>query len=621
MAALLIAVAAAPAPAQTAPAPAYDYMVARLAANEGDFETALALMDRLVAREPNDPVLLFERARMLVDAQRIPRAEAELRKLVEMSPSFYDANRLLGRLLVDRSGGSPAKINEGLRYLQRAYALMPDDLSTGMTIAQILVMTERWDDAAAVLQTLVERAPDNPGAAFTYAKVLTRLGREKEATAFLERTAAADPTFVPAVMQLVEAYEREREWLKAADLLAPLIEEDPANRDLQRQRAFFLLRGGKPAEAKALVEPLVAADSRDTGSRFLLAESFAELREFDKAGPIYRALLQHDPNNSDYLVSFGLTQMAMRDFDGAATTFAALLRVEAAPETSQRLARTQLAAIEHHRGRYDEALAQAIEIAESGDRINHQAINIALDIYRRKGLWKEGAAFLGRLVQKHGDNQYLLSRSMEFQLGAGDTARAAEIAKKIEAGENGALTLAEVYILAKQYDKAVAVLEPLAAKSPDDVMILFQLGAALERAGQIEKSEAAFQRLLTLDANHSATLNYLGYMWADRGINLDRAATMLEKAVASDPDNGAYLDSLGWVYFRQGKLDLAKTYLGKAADVVPDDPTIQEHLGDLHLKLGDAARALDHYRAALDLDPEPKEEETIRVKIAQLEQR
>ncbi|MCA1732120.1 MAG: tetratricopeptide repeat protein [Acidobacteria bacterium] len=617
----LAAAAAGAAPASPTPSPAFDYMQARLAANAGDYDTALQLMDRLIAREATDPILLFERARILLDAQRIPRAESELRKIVTLAPDFFDANRLLGRLLIDRSGGTPAKIDEGLIYLQKAYALSPDDLGTGMTIAQILVMNERWEEAAAVMGTVLERAPDNPSAAFTYAKILTRLGRDKEATEFLERTAAVDPTFVPAVMQLVEAYEKERQWLKAAEMLAPLVVQDPLNRDLQRQQAFFYLRGGKPAEARALVEPLVAADTRDTGARFLLAESLAELREFDKAEPIYRRLLEHDPNNVDYLVSFGLTQMANRDYDGAEVSFRAILGIEAASEVSKRLARTQLAAIGHHRGRYDESLAIALEMAESGDRINHQAINIALDVYRRREQWDDGIALADRLIAKHGEQQYLLARLMEFLVSGGSNERAAETAKKIESGENGALTLAEVYIQAKRYEPAVELLQTVRQKRPDDIMVLFQLGAALERAGKIDESEAAFKRVLALNAGHPATLNYLGYMWADRGVNLDEAAAMLEKAVAADPDNGAYLDSLGWVYFRLGKLDLARTYLGKAADAVPDDPTIQEHLGDLHLKLGDAARALDHYRAALDMAPEPKEEETIRVKIAQLEQR
>ncbi|HEU5162634.1 MAG TPA: tetratricopeptide repeat protein [Thermoanaerobaculia bacterium] len=616
----LAAAAAVASPAGAPSSPALDYMQARLAANAGDYDTALRLMERLVEREPANPVLLFERARTLVDAQRIPRAESELRKLVALAPDFYDANRLLGRLLVDRSGGSPAKLDEGLKYLQKAYTLAPDDLSTGMMIAQLLAVSERWAEAEAVMSTVVERAPDNPSAAFTYAKILTKLGREKDATEFLERTAEADPTFVPAVMQLVESYEKQREWLKAAELLTPLVEQDPQNRDLQRQQAFFYLRGGKPAEAKALVEPL-AEDSRDTGARFLLAEALAELREFDKAEPIYRRLIQHDPNNVDYLVSFGLTQMAMRDYEGAAATFKAILAVEAASDGSKRLARTQLSAIDHHRGRYDESLAQALEIAEASDRLNPQAINIALDVYRRRQQWPEGVALIDRLVAKYGEEPYLQARLLEFLLSGGESERADEIAKKIEARENGNSMLAEVYIQAKQYPKAIAILEQLRAKTPDDVGVLFQLGAAFERAEKIEESEAAFQRVLALKADHAPTLNYLGYMWADRGVNLDKAAAMLEKAVASDPDNGAYLDSLGWAYFRLGKLDLAKTYLGKAADVVPDDPTIQEHLGDLALKLGDAARALNHYRAALDLDPEPKEEETIRVKIAELEKR
>lgn len=612
------AAGAAPAARQSAE---LDFMLARLSALAGEYDEALRTMDRIIAREPNDPVLLFERARMLVDAQRAGRAESELRKLVAMSPDFFDANRLLGRLLVDRSGGSPAKIEEGLRYLQKAYELEPDDLSTGMTIAQILVMSQRFEDAAKVLATLVERAPDNPGAAFTYAKVLGQLGRQKEATAFLERTAAADPTFVPAVMQLVDAYQRDREWLKAAALLAPLIEDDPANRDLRRQQAFFFLRGGKAAEARGLAETLASEDSRDNGARFLFAESLAELREFDKAEPIYRELLEYDPNNVDYLVSFGLTQMAMRDLDGAAKTWAAILGIEAASDASKRLARTQLAAIEHQRGRYEESLAQALEIVATSDRLVHQPVNIALDVYRRQQKWVEAIGLVDRLIARFGEDQYLRARLMEFLLAAGNHERATAVAKAIEADENGPLTLAEVYIQAKKYGEAVERLKVLSAEKPEDVGILFQLGAALERNGNIPEAETAFQKLLTLEAEHAPALNYLGYMWADRGVNLDKAAAMLEKAVASDPANGAYLDSLGWAYFRLGKLDLAKTYLGKAAAAVPDDPTVREHLGDLALELGDRAKALDHYRAALDLDPEPKEEATLRGKIAELETR
>ena len=110
-------------------------------------------------------------------------------------------------------------------------------------------------------------------------------------------------------------------------------------------------------------------------------------------------------------------------------------------------------------------------------------------------------------------------------------------------------------------------------------------------------------------------------MWAEAGVNLDRAADMLNKAVSSEPRNGAYIDSLGWVYFQQGKLDLAEKYLSDATRLLPRDATVHQHLADVLAKRGDYVRALSLYRNALTMDPEPQDEAKIRAKIADAEKR
>ena len=93
-------------------------------------------------------------------------------------------------------------------------------------------------------------------------------------------------------------------------------------------------------------------------------------------------------------------------------------------------------------------------------------------------------------------------------------------------------------------------------------------------------------------------------MYADRNENLDRALELVTKAVALEPSNAAYLDSLGWVYFRLGKLDEAEKHLMTAKRLSPDDPTIEEHLGDLEEKRGDLAKARERWTRALALEPE-----------------
>jgi tetratricopeptide (TPR) repeat protein len=108
-------------------------------------------------------------------------------------------------------------------------------------------------------------------------------------------------------------------------------------------------------------------------------------------------------------------------------------------------------------------------------------------------------------------------------------------------------------------------------------------------------------------------------MWAENGENLDRAQEMLTRAVGQEPDNGAYVDSLGWVYFQLGQLDLAEKYLTDATRLLPRDPTVHEHLGDVLVKRGDGPRALKLYRTAIGLNPESKDVSKLRSKIAEIE--
>jgi tetratricopeptide (TPR) repeat protein len=96
-------------------------------------------------------------------------------------------------------------------------------------------------------------------------------------------------------------------------------------------------------------------------------------------------------------------------------------------------------------------------------------------------------------------------------------------------------------------------------------------------------------------------LNYIGYTYADQGIRLDEAESLVRKALDQDPENGYILDSMGWVYYKKEMFEKALAYLEKAARLVPDDPIILEHLGDVYVKVGRPGKALDAYKRALEL--------------------
>src|SRR5207245_8875666 len=124
-----------------------------------------------------------------------------------------------------------------------------------------------------------------------------------------------------------------------------------------------------------------------------------------------------------------------------------------------------------------------------------------------------------------------------------------------------------------------------------------------QRQKMLHQAEAEFKKVLSTtaptDPQSAATLNYLGYMNADRGVKLDESLNFIKQALTFEPNNGAYLDSLGWAYFKLGKYDLAEENLNKAAVHMGSDPTVHEHLGDLYQKTGRLKLAAAHWERAL----------------------
>ncbi|HEV7921135.1 MAG TPA: tetratricopeptide repeat protein [Thermoanaerobaculia bacterium] len=602
------------------PSEPYDFVLAKMAASEGKYDEALSRLDKVIEKTPDDPTLLYERAMILIDAGKSDRGEAELRKVVVANPGFYEAQRILGRLLLERSQNDRAKMEEAMEHLRAAYKANPNDLATGVAVSQLLVSFGRTADAEKLLAELLERAPDQRAINYNYAQVLTKLGRGNESKQYLERAVLLDPTFGPAVLQLIDIYQRENEWQKAAEVLEPLVGEDPMNLDLQRQQAYFWLRSGNAEKARASFKALSEADPKDTRAQFYLAESLSDLDQYAEADKIYRKLLEQTPDDTDVLSSFGLSQVGQRQYEEAAKTFRHLLELKDVPDNLQALARTQLALIALQKNDVDTALAMSKDVLVFRDKPNAQAVNIALDVLRRQKKWAEAVALLQPLVDKFASDPFVNARYVEMLVRAGEPQKAKEAAStQVKFGVRNAISSAEAFIAAGDFKQAIVLMNEALRAKPDEIDLRFELGSAYERGGDSKAAEKIFLEILGKNPEHAATLNYLGYMWAESNVNLERAAEMLNQAVTQEPHNGAYIDSLGWVYFRQGKLDLAEKYLTDATRLLPRDATVHEHLGDVFAKRGDLTRALSAYRAALDLEPEKKDEEKLRVKIAELE--
>jgi tetratricopeptide (TPR) repeat protein len=179
--------------------------------------------------------------------------------------------------------------------------------------------------------------------------------------------------------------------------------------------------------------------------------------------------------------------------------------------------------------------------------------------------------------------------------------------------------LGDVLLNAKQYRDAIAAYSEAIALVPNpgknDWTLFFDRGAAYQALHELNKSEADMKIALKLNPEQPSVLNFLGFSWADENRNLPEARRMIQRALDLRPNDGAIVDSLGWVVLRQGDVHQAVKLLEKAAELEPVDPTITGHLGDAYWEAGRRLEAEDQWRRALVLKPEPDDAARIEARL------
>jgi tetratricopeptide (TPR) repeat protein len=271
-----------------------------------------------------------------------------------------------------------------------------------------------------------------------------------------------------------------------------------------------------------------------------------------------------------------------------------------------------------------------------------QAIKTLEDMLKANPLKFEIYEFLARLYEESGNKERALANYEQAVLLAPNQPenylRAAELQMQLKQSDRAIKTLEEArhrfplpqitYGLAialsnaKRFAEALPIFEAALqeARSTQNEVIdagfYFNYGASAEQCGLIDKAAELLKKSIELDPSKAAqAYNYLGFMWVDRNQNLDEGGEMIKKALEIDPDNGAYLDSLGWYYFKKGEFGKAITELLHSAERInPPDPVVYEHIGDTYRSLGNNSQALSYWQKALNLDPQ---NQTIADKIDQ----
>jgi len=451
-------------------------------------------------------------------------------------------------------------------------------------------------------------APRQPAEAYLQFLLGRRLEAEGDidgAIAAQRRAADLDPESAEIRAELSGLYARQdqareaMQWAEAA--LAIDAGSEEAHRVLgliysaladrpELARQIGIQEGTAETFAAQAARHLEQADSDmrvDASLHFALGRAYMVQRAYPKAIPVLRHLLDEEPGVSD----------------------ASLLLAEAYHRTGD------LAAA---RRTLEEA------VAEQPDFLRARVQLAELDEQEER--WKDAADQYAHALQISPDNAELARRQAIALLSAGDPVGARDLLAPIvaryrtdpkRARSLGLLLtpLGFAYQELREYANAIQTFEEARAKFPEDDSIVFPLGAAYERAGRDADAERLFRDLLAKDPLNAPALNYLGYMLADQGRSLNEAVALIERALVREPSNASYLDSLGWAYFKLGRLDLAERNLRQAAGELTTTSVVQDHFGDVLYKMKRFGEAIAAWQRALAGDGEEIDRRAIEAKI------
>jgi tetratricopeptide (TPR) repeat protein len=332
---------------------------------------------------------------------------------------------------------------------------------------------------------------------------------------------------------------------------------------------------GDPGEAAAVLARLVAQSPDQVAARVRLGELYEQSTRWAEAAAVWRELADDSPGG-EYRTRYAAALVNGGDLAGGRRELVAVTR-DAPRDIS---AWYLLSQVERRAGNADEAERAAREIAAIDPDDARGTLALA-ESYAARGEYERVVEVLQPRVDVPGPTD--VREGMYGRM-------AADLALALDA--------------AGQKARAVEVLERACARVPGDPVLAFGLAAAFERVGRLNDAERAFKELIDADPTNAGALNYLGYMLADRGEKLDEAVDFISRALAIEPANPSYLDSLGWAHFKRGRLDLALDPLKRAAAGLPEASIIQDHLGDVYFGLKRYREAAGAWDRALAGDRE-----------------
>ena len=378
------------------------------------------------------------------------------------------------------------------------------------------------------------------------------------------------------------------------------------------QLAQILLRrashagGRNMMEALKIAKKIIELDPNHFGAHRMLADLAYSLRDYTTAETSFKALTRILPFEPEFHRYLGNIYQSTNNPQAAIDAYQRVVKIK--PDDLEALRALGGLYLNTRKFAEEQQTFKQILALSPQDVIGNFGLGLVFQELAQRALMPED----GKSQEDLGDSQTLIQDaekylgraiffSKNFINNPQDNTRRAyyeEIVIKAQ------FALANVYLLFEKLEKAEEAFAELLSENPDHTGATYGIAAVYQTMGAFEKAEKYLRKTLAIEPAHEYALNALGYLYAEQGTNLDEAEALVKRALQRSPTNGAYLDSLGWVFFKQGRFAEAVTMLENANQQMPDNVEILMHLGDAYLKNGEPEKARDVWMQAQTIEPD-----------------
>ena len=590
----------------------------------GRSELANKAMDEYrlaIEADPSSEFLTSGLAELYVKTGRIRDAVLQAQDILKRDPNNLEAHKLLGRIYLRSLGDMPGSGNGSDNVLKLAIEqyeqivmIEPGNVDDHLLLGRLYRLSSDLQKAEKELKIAVKLDPDSEEAITTLSLLYSDEGDTAKALQVLSAVPDSGRS-AKLYAALGTTYEQRKEYKSAIDAYKHAIQLDRDNLDAIRGLAENLLNDGQIDAALDQYKVIADANPEDAQTYLRISEIYRRQGKYDEALDSLKKAEAMVPDALEVPYNVAVVYEAQARYDEAAKILQDLLTKTEKPDNTYSQADRnnraifieRLGMVYRDQENYPaavEAFRKMIPLGDDNARTGYQDV---IDTYREAKQWPEATAVAKEAVQKLPEDREL---RMVLDAQLADTGDPEKPLADVRSLLKGAPEDRDVYLrLSIMYtrlhrwsdaEESLSKAEQLSTKAEDKEYVYFLRGSTYEREKKFDQAEAEFRKILAANPQSAATLNYLGYMNADRDIRLEESLNYIKQAVSLEPTNGAYLDSLGWAYFKLGKYDLAEENLNKASLRMGSDPTVQDHLGDLYQKTGRLKLAAAHWERAVE---------------------